>query len=74
VYERTGSLIAAICMHAAFNGLSTFLLLAPLLLPQSAHHPEIEKAKQPAAVAELSSTRDCACIHLRKRETPGGFF
>ncbi len=66
VYERTGSLIAAMCMHAAFNGLSTFLLLSPLLVPQSAHHPKIEEVKQPAAVAEISSTRDCACIHSGK--------
>jgi membrane protease YdiL (CAAX protease family) len=66
VYERTGSLIAAICMHAAFNGLSTFLLLSSLLVPQSAHHPKTEKVKQPAPVAEISSTRDCACIHSGK--------
>ena len=37
VYHRTGSLIAAICMHATFNGFSTLLLLGSLLAPQSAH-------------------------------------
>src|SRR5262249_2633650 len=36
VYQRTGSLIAAICMHATFNGFSTLLLLGFLLVPQSA--------------------------------------
>jgi membrane protease YdiL (CAAX protease family) len=36
VYEKTGSLIAAICMHAAFNGLATFFLLMSILSPESA--------------------------------------
>ncbi len=73
VYERTGSLIAAICMHAAFNGLSTFLLLSSLLVPQSAQHPELPKIKKTAAVSENSNARDCACIHCGKRETTRRF-
>ncbi len=72
VYERTRSLIAAICMHAAFNGFSTFLMLSSLLVPQSAQHSEAEKVKQPAAVAEISNTRDCACIQFGKPETAQG--
>ncbi len=37
VYYRTGSLIAAIFMHATFNGISTLLLFGALL---SGHQPE----------------------------------
>ena len=66
VYERTGSLIAAICMHAAFNGLSTFLLLSSLLVPQPAQHPELPKIKKTAAISDNSMARDCACIHCGK--------
>jgi membrane protease YdiL (CAAX protease family) len=32
VYDRTGSLIAAVCMHATFNGISTLMLFATVLL------------------------------------------
>ncbi len=71
VYERTGSLIAAICMHAAFNGLSTFLLLSSLLVPQSAQHPELPRIKKTAAVSDNSKARDCACIHSGKQQTTG---
>jgi membrane protease YdiL (CAAX protease family) len=73
VYERTGSLLAAICMHAAFNAFSTFFLLSSLLLPQSAQHPELGKLKKPAAVAENSRRHDGACIHLGNRETTTRF-
>ncbi len=31
VYQRTGSLIATICMHALFNGISTLALFGALL-------------------------------------------
>src|SRR5205814_3907184 len=31
VYERTGSLIAAVCMHAVFNGISTLGLFFAVL-------------------------------------------
>jgi hypothetical protein len=73
VYEPTGSLLSAICMHAAFNGLSTFLLLSSLLVPQSAQHPEFEKTKKAAAVSEISAACDCACIHCGNRETTRRF-
>jgi membrane protease YdiL (CAAX protease family) len=49
VYHRTGSLLAAICMHAAFNGFSTLLLLGYLLAPQSTH--DARKAAKPAVSA-----------------------
>jgi hypothetical protein len=35
VYLRTGSLIAAIVMHATFNGLSTVALIGALLAGQA---------------------------------------
>jgi hypothetical protein len=34
VYYRTGSLIAAICMHATFNGISTLMLFMAVLAGQ----------------------------------------
>ena len=46
VYQRTGSLIAAICIHAAFNGFSTLLLLGLLLAPQAAQ--DAKKDVKPA--------------------------
>ena len=47
VYYRTGSLIAAIFMHATFNGLSTLLLFVALL---SGHKPEAAKVTGKASV------------------------
>ncbi len=41
VYERTGSLLAPICMHAVFNGFATLMLFLVALSPQS---PEKEPA------------------------------
>ena len=66
VYQRTGSLIAAICMHAMFNGLSMLFLMGMLLLPQPPPHPELETVKSPAIIATFSAPRDCACIHCKK--------
>ena len=66
VYEKTGSLIAAFCMHATFNGLSTLLLLMSLLAPEPAHHPEVEKAKPPAAITGFSTGNTTVCNHLGK--------
>jgi membrane protease YdiL (CAAX protease family) len=66
VYEKTGSLIAAICMHAAFNGLATFFLLMSILSPESAQNSEAKKVKPPAAVARFSAPRNYACIHCEK--------
>jgi membrane protease YdiL (CAAX protease family) len=65
VYHRTGSLLAAICMHAAFNGFSTLLLLGFLLVPQSARDPQ--KAEK-AAVSTVSFAikLDSECI-LREK-------
>jgi membrane protease YdiL (CAAX protease family) len=60
VYYRTGSLIAAVCMHAAFNGLSTLFLLLALSLGEPAQEPRpapvpgvernssVEKERHPA--------------------------
>jgi membrane protease YdiL (CAAX protease family) len=66
VYERTGSLIAAFCMHATFNGLSTLFLLGSLLVPQSAQKSDVEKVPPPAIATGFAMPRDCACIHWRK--------
>jgi Type II CAAX prenyl endopeptidase Rce1-like len=66
IYQRTGSLIAAVCMHAMFNGLSTLILIGSLFFPQSAQHPDAKTAKPHAAIATFSAPRDCACIHCKK--------
>lgn len=47
VYHRTGSLIAAICMHAIFNGFSMLALIIMLL---GAHRGDVEKAIPPPAL------------------------
>jgi membrane protease YdiL (CAAX protease family) len=47
VYHRTGSLLAAVCMHAVFNGLS-MLGLITVLLVGSSH--EVEKTLPPPAI------------------------
>ena len=51
VYHRTGSLLSAICMHAAFNGFSTLLLLGFLLVPQSARNPQKDEKPGVPAVS-----------------------
>jgi membrane protease YdiL (CAAX protease family) len=66
VYQRTGSLIAAICMHATFNGLATILLLGSLLSPQSAQHRKGHEVDPPAAIAIFSAPNDSACISPEK--------
>jgi hypothetical protein len=40
VYYRTGSLIAAVCMHAMFNGISTLMLFIAVL---SGHKLEVDQ-------------------------------
>jgi membrane protease YdiL (CAAX protease family) len=53
VYDRTGSLISAICMHATFNGISTLMLFAMVLVGPKL---EAEKVKgRPSA--EVRATR-----------------
>jgi hypothetical protein len=47
VYHRTGSLIAAVCMHAVFNGFSTLGLFFALLVGRPT---ETEKAVPPPAI------------------------
>ncbi len=67
VYQRTGSLIAAICMHATFNGISTLALLGSLLVPQTTQRPKAQRVDPPVAVAELSTLNGSACIRHEKR-------
>jgi membrane protease YdiL (CAAX protease family) len=50
VYQRTGSLLASITMHATFNGINTMLLL----LAAIGHH--IQAPIQPAALAFSASS------------------
>jgi membrane protease YdiL (CAAX protease family) len=38
VYHRTGSLIAAICMHATFNGISTLMLIGAVTASEASEH------------------------------------
>jgi len=66
VYQRTGSLIAAICMHAAFNGFSTILLLGVLLSPQSAQHLKGKNAKPAVSTVEFSGRIESAWIGREK--------
>ena len=66
VYQRTGSLIAAICMHATFNGISTLMLLWVLLLPQSAQHPEIKVAKPALSMVHAMTSDESACMAHKK--------
>ena len=47
VYERTGSLLAPICMHAVFNGFSTLMLFHVAL--QGPDHPEARSPPGPGA-------------------------
>jgi membrane protease YdiL (CAAX protease family) len=42
VYQRTGSLIASIFMHATFNGLSTIALIAALLATHAAEEKKLK--------------------------------
>jgi Type II CAAX prenyl endopeptidase Rce1-like len=54
IYYRTGSLIASICMHGAFNGLSTLMMFFVLLVG-----PEVDKKKiLPQAMHALFSSTD----------------
>ena len=48
IYQRTGSLLATICMHAVFNGFSTLMLFFLLLLGV----PMIKEKKVPPPAAE----------------------
>ncbi len=66
VYQRTGSLIAAICMHAAFNGFSTILLLGILLSPQSAQHLREKNAKPGVFTVGFSGQIESAWISCEK--------
>ncbi len=66
IYQRTGSLIAAICMHAMFNALSTLILMGLLLVPQSAQDPNAKVPKPAGIVPGFLAHRDCACIHCKK--------
>jgi membrane protease YdiL (CAAX protease family) len=51
IYYRTGSLIASICMHGAFNGLSTLMMFVALLVG-----PEVDRKKiLPEAMHALAS-------------------
>jgi hypothetical protein len=66
VYQRTGSLIAAICMHSTFNGISTLILLGSLLVPHPTQEPKPHRVDPPAAVTDLSASNDSACIRPEK--------
>ena len=66
VYHRTGSLIAAVCMHATFNGLATLTLLGSLLAPQTTHRPKPTPGHAPASIASFSNGKDNACIDRGK--------
>ena len=65
VYYRTGSLIASICLHGAFNGLSTLVMFAVLLAG-----PEIDKNKalQEAVHALMPHNDEVkqSCNHVSK--------
>lgn len=51
IYQRTGSLIATICMHAVFNGISTLMLFFALVSGAAA---EAEKKIPPPAIEKVT--------------------
>jgi membrane protease YdiL (CAAX protease family) len=61
VYYRTGSLLASICMHGAFNGLSTLIMFVALLAG-----PEIDrnKALHEAMHASISTCVDSKRLYI----------
>src|SRR5262249_28766190 len=66
VYQRTGSLIAAICMHATFNGFSTLLLLGFLLVPQSVRDPKkADKLLVPSVLSKIDRDSVFASFETR---------
>jgi hypothetical protein len=69
VYYRTGSLIASICVHGAFNGMSTLVMFVALLAG-----PEVDKDKAlPEAMHALNLRCDGGkqpCIHVSKSRMP----
>jgi Type II CAAX prenyl endopeptidase Rce1-like len=69
VYYRTGSLIASICLHAAFNGLSTLVMFVALLAG-----PEVDKnnALQEAMHALILPCDEGkqSCNHVSKSKLP----
>jgi membrane protease YdiL (CAAX protease family) len=69
VYYRTGSLIASICVHGAFNGMSTLVMFVALLAG-----PEVDKNKAlPEAMHALNLRCDGGkqpCIHVSKSRMP----
>jgi membrane protease YdiL (CAAX protease family) len=64
VYHRTGSMIAAICMHASFNAFSTTAMFVSVLFGAG-----VEAPKPPAArIESVASTRFVNSIsHLNSR-------
>jgi membrane protease YdiL (CAAX protease family) len=65
VYYRTGSLLAAICMHATFNGFSTLLLMGFLLAPESVREPKKLAAPAISIMANAPEFKS-ACIKREK--------
>ena len=54
VYQRTGSLIAPICMHAVFNGFSTLMLFYAALEQHDQRKPEARPVLERVVPAEKS--------------------
>jgi membrane protease YdiL (CAAX protease family) len=69
VYYRTGSLIASVCMHGAFNGLSTLLMFVMLLVG-----PDLDKKKLlPEAMHAILTAMDDVKqhdVHASKLSSP----
>jgi membrane protease YdiL (CAAX protease family) len=61
VYQRTGSLIAAVAMHATFNGLNTLLLFLVLL---SGHKLEADKVSGQGACEQITPVKIGKAQHL----------
>jgi hypothetical protein len=55
VYQRTGSLIAAIFMHATFNGLSTLAAIGAILASQGAPVKREEKIPSKITIERIES-------------------
>ncbi len=55
VYERTGSLLAPICMHAVFNGFATLMLFLVALSPQPPEKPADPTVLKPLTPANQAN-------------------
>ena len=69
VYYRTGSLIASICLHGAFNGWSTLVMFVLLLAGSEVDKNKVPKEAMHAMVMGKSIGKE-SCTHVSKSALP----